>query len=249
MIRGVIVYVAVAVLSVAFAGPTAILILLVPRWSDLSMRVGKVWSRSILAIVGARVVYRGRENLEARLPCIYLVNHQSSVDIWVLIAALPLSARFVAKQELFRIPVFGWVLSAAGFVPINRANRAEAIRSLDVAAERVRGGTSLVLFPEGSRSRHGRLDPFKKGAFHLALQARVPVVPITIRNSFHVMPPGSLRVRPGPVYVTVDPPIDVTPFLPDDHAGLLRVVRDVIERRFHEPMPDEGEPAVGFGTP
>jgi len=249
MVRGVFTYAAVVVLTVILAAPTALVILIVPRWSDLSMRAGKLWSRILLAAVGAEVVYRGRENVDRNLPCIYLVNHQSSVDIWVLIAALPLSVRFVAKEELFRIPVFGWLLSAADFVPINRSNRTEAIRSLEAAAKRVRDGRPLVLFPEGSRGRNGTLQPFKKGAFHLALQAGVPVVPIVIRNSFHVMPPGTLRVRPGPVYVTIEPPMDVAPFQPDDYEGLLRTVRAVIERRYHEPIDGPSDPAAEFGAP
>jgi 1-acyl-sn-glycerol-3-phosphate acyltransferase len=249
MIRGLVVYTVIVLLSPILAAPTALVILLFPRFSDLVIRVGKLWSQVMLATVGATVVYHGRENLDRSLPCIYLVNHQSSVDIWVLLTVLPRSARFVAKRELFRIPVFGWLLSAADFVPVDRGNRAAAIRSLEVAAERVRAGRSLVLFPEGSRSRNGKLEPFKKGAFHLALAAGVPVVPIAIRNSFEVMPPGSLRVRPGPVHVTIEPPIDVAPFQPDDHEGLLRVVRAVIERRIEEPIDGPRETAVELGAP
>ena len=101
-----------------------------------------------------------------------------------------------------------------------------------MAAERIRDGRSVVLFPEGSRSLDGSLGPFKKGAFHLAVQAGVPVVPVAITGSFDVVPPRAFRVRPGPVKVFVEPPVDVTPFRPEDYQGLSARVRETIERRF-----------------
>jgi 1-acyl-sn-glycerol-3-phosphate acyltransferase len=182
----------------------------------------------MLAVVGADVHYSGLEHLAGPAPRLFVSNHQSWVDVWVLLRVLPGSARFVAKQELFRIPLFGGILHHAGFIPIDRLNRAEAIRSLETAAERLRAGNTLVLFAEGTRSRDGQLQPLKKGAFHLALMAHAPIVPIAIHGSFAVMRPGGLRVHPGRVDVAVGAPIDPDPYLPGDHMGFRAHVARVL---------------------
>jgi 1-acyl-sn-glycerol-3-phosphate acyltransferase len=226
------------VMTVLAATPVAILTLIVPRWGNLVVHAGRLWARTLLAAAGARVKIHGLEHATEHDPCVFIANHQSIVDVWVMLTVVPPNTRFVAKRELFRIPLFGWALAATGCIAIDRANRAMAIRSLRLAGERIRAGRSVVLFPEGSRSRDGRLAPFKKGAFHLALQAGVPLVPVAITGSFKVLPPGSLRVMSGPVEVYIEPAIDVTPYLPEDHDGLLVEVQRTIERRFDRPTPD-----------
>jgi len=203
-----------------------------------------LWSRSLLAASGARVAVHGRQHIRTHDPCIFIANHQSMVDVWVMLSLVPPNTRFVAKQELFRIPVLGSALANTGCIAINRGNRTEAIRSLRVAAERIRAGRSVVLYPEGTRSRDGILQPFKKGAFHLAVQAGVPIVAVAITGSFDVVPPGRLRVTPGPVEVFVEPAVDVGPYQPDDYAGLLDVVQASIARRFRDPLLEREERAV-----
>ena len=178
------------------------------------------------------------EHLElarAHSPCIYVSNHQSNVDIWALIAVLPLKTRFVAKQSLFEVPILGWAMRVSDFVPIDRANRARAIRSLDQAAQKIRGGRSVVLFAEGTRSAGDTLAPFKKGPFHLALAAGVPIVPIAIVGSGAVMPPHGLNVRSGPVRVRFCDPVDVTPYQPKDAKGLLDTVYQAIAQVLDPP--------------
>jgi len=235
MIRGIWARCVLLVATMLLALPTAIVTLLVPRWGNLVMVTGKLWSRIMLTAVGARVTYHGLDRIDDKAPRIFIANHLSMIDIWVMLTLIPPSTRFVAKQELFRIPVFGWALAGAGSIPINRSNRKEAIRSLGLAAERIRAGRSVVLFPEGTRSRDGRLQPFKKGAFHLAVRAGVPVTPVAITGSFDVMSPASFRIVPGPVDVYVEPLIDVEPYRPADPAGLMSVVHATIERRFRTP--------------
>lgn len=232
MLRGIWLAFMLVVMTALVAIPATIVALIVPPWSNAVMHGGRIWSRVLLAAAGARVTFHGLENVRRQNPCIFIANHQSMVDIWIMLSLIPPATRFVAKRELFRIPVFGWALAASGCIPIDRGNRTDAIRSLRVAAERIHGGRSVVLFPEGSRSLDGKLRPFKKGAFHLALQAGVPIVPVAITGSFDVLPPRSLRVRPGPVEVFVEPPVDVGPYQPEDHPGLLATVRETIERRF-----------------
>jgi 1-acyl-sn-glycerol-3-phosphate acyltransferase len=228
MLRGLWACIVLVAATLAFGVPAA-LVSLFRRGSDATMRLGRFWSRLMLASVGARVGYEGLDRAVSRLPCVYISNHQSNVDIWALIAVLPASTRFVAKQSLFRVPALGWAMAASGFISIDRSNRARAIRSLRAAARRIRDGRPVVLFAEGTRSKSGRLGDFKKGPFHLAVQAGVPVVPVAISGSWQVMPPGSLRVRPGPVTVRFLEPIDVISFQPDNHAGLRDAVRQAIE--------------------
>jgi 1-acyl-sn-glycerol-3-phosphate acyltransferase len=233
MLRGLYATI-VLVLSTSVFGIPAVVLSLLRRGSDATMRLGKLWSRSMLSAVGARVTYRGLEHSRAHIPCIYIANHQSNVDIWALINALPPATRFVAKESIFRIPVLGWAMAAAGFVPIDRSNRNRAVRSLKVAAEKVRAGRPVVLFPEGTRSTIGSMLPFKKGPFHLALQAGVPVVPIAISGSGRILPRRSLRVTPGTVLVKFLPPIEVAEFQPDDHDGLRDRVRGALLQALEE---------------
>jgi 1-acyl-sn-glycerol-3-phosphate acyltransferase len=244
--RGIIAML-VLILVTVFFGVTSAVVNLVRRESDATMRLGRLWSRAMLAVTGARVTYFGLENLRASQPCVYISNHQSNVDIWALICVLPVSTRFVAKEELFRIPALGWAMAGAGFVSIDRGNRSKAIRSLELAAQKIRAGRSLVLFPEGTRSRSGELGPFKKGPFHLAVQAGVPLVPVAIKGSGRIVPPHSIRVRPGPVEVRVLPPVAIEPFLPNDYLGLRRDVHARIAAALDEKAPT-GTESVAAGT-
>ena len=230
MIRGLLAIFVFAILTPLF-GSAATLWSFVHPHSNLVVRLGRVWSRALLATVGARVRYHGLEHLPHDSPCILLSNHASVVDIWVLFPIIPEATRFVAKEVLFRTPFLGWALHATGFVPIDRANRTRAIRSLEEAAARIRRGRSVVMFPEGTRSPDGRLLPFKKGAFYLAVSAGVPVVPITIVGANERVKPGSIRVRTGPVDVYVDHPIEVAGFGATGTDALARAVRAIIEGR------------------
>lgn len=239
MLRGLWTYLVLLVATVAFGLPATVVSLL-RRETDFTMKMGRRWSRVMLWASGGRVRYQGAEHMTAAAPCVYISNHASNLDIWALFGILPPSARFVAKQSLFRIPVLGWALSTSGFIPIDRGHRKRAIRSLQLAADKIRSGRSVILFAEGTRSRSGQLGGFKKGPFHLALRAGVPVVPIAVSGSFSVLPPRSLRVTPGAVTVRVYPPIDVAPFAPDGIDALRRLVRATIEDGL-DPAPDTAE--------
>jgi len=219
----VVMAVSTAVCAVAGAACTS-----VKPGSDATMIAGRIWSRVNLWACGARVNYEDLDIASRHQPCIYVANHQSNVDIWALIAVLPKRTRFVAKQSLFKVPLLGWALRVSDFIPIDRANRTGAIRSLQQAAQKIRGGRPVVLFAEGTRSAGDTLAPFKKGPFHLALEAGVPIVPIAIRGSGAVFPPHGLAVRPGPVRVRFCEPIDVAPYAPRNVQGLLDAVHQVV---------------------
>ena len=210
-------------------GTLAILFcLLVPTGNPL-LWFARPWARSILAVAGVSVRARGGERLATLGPVLLLTNHQSLFDVLALIVALPGQYRMIAKRELFAIPVFGWAISAAGFIAINRSDREQAFKGLDRAAEAMRRGRSIVIFVEGTRSRDGSLLPFKKGAFILALRSGRPIVPVTISGSRAVLARESLAVRPGPVDVVVGEPITTAGLEIPDRDVLMAVTRRAVE--------------------
>jgi len=239
MLRGLLTVVTFVV-STTTLGLAAILAGLVMRTltgrREIVFQIGKVWARIHLAVMGIRPEYVGIEHARSSEPRIFLANHLSTLDIWALAPALPDTTRFVAKKSIFWIPVLGQAMSIAGFIPIDRSDRTRAVRSLSRAAERVRNGESVILFPEGTRSRDGKLARFKRGSFHLAMQAGVPVVPVSISGTGKIVKPGSIVVQPGTVRVTFSPPIDPGTFAPDDLDGLSDAVRAAIAARL---APDE----------
>ncbi len=177
------------------------------RWA---FAVTRLWAAGLLAASGVRLVTRRGAGPDPAASCVYLANHQSLFDIPALLRAVPGRFRFVAKQSLFRIPVFGWALRAAGFVSVDRDDRAAARQSLAAAEVGLRAGGSILLFPEGTRSTGETLLPFKRGGFLLALRTGLPVVPVGIRGTRAVQPRGRYSIQPGVVEVRFGAPIDVT---------------------------------------
>jgi len=157
---------------------------------------------------------------------VFLCNHQSLFDIPVLLATLPVAARFMAKRELFKIPLFGWGLRVGGFIPVERGTKS-AGESFRAGVERLQRGESVLLFPEETRSPDGQLLPFKRGGFLLAQKAGVPVVPVGIRGSIDVRERNSFRIRPGEVRVRYGAPIDSRTAL-REKGSLLQVARERI---------------------
>jgi 1-acyl-sn-glycerol-3-phosphate acyltransferase len=183
------------------------------------------WSRDILRAAGTPVIAEGLENIPRDRPVMYASNHSSMFDIWALFATLPGSVRFVAKRELFRIPLLGRAMLAVGHVPIDRAARRKAFEAYDEAARKIRSGTSVLVFPEGTRSRTGELLPFKNAPFGLAIAAQVPVVPIYVHHTFEILPKGAWRLRPRPIRLLVAPPISTTGLRSEDRERLRDEVR------------------------
>jgi 1-acyl-sn-glycerol-3-phosphate acyltransferase len=183
-----------------------------------------MWARSLAFIAGVKVEVAGLENIPPTGPVIFACNHESAWDILVIFRVIPRNARFVAKRELFLIPVFGWYLWLAGYIKVDRGNRRRAVASLEKAARKVKAGTSLWVFPEGTRSRDGRIHAFKKGPFVLAIQAGVPIIPMAIVGSRAITPKEEMVLTPGTVKVGVGQPIHPES-LGNDRVRLLREVR------------------------
>lgn len=191
----------------------------------------RIWARLILWTSGVSVKINGLENLKAGVPYVLCVNHQSHMDIPIILAALPLQFRFAAKKPLFRYPFLGWHLRRSGHVPVDRENPHAAVKSLRDAASTIKHGTPVVIFPEGGTSRDGNIKPFKGGGFMLATKSMARVVPVTIRGSRAVLVPKTYHVRGGAVEVIVGNPISVEGL---STAELVNRVRDEIVATFNQ---------------
>ncbi len=188
------------------------------------------WAKVILWVCGVRVKVEGLENLDVQGPCIYLSNHQSAFDIFALLAHLPVHFKFILKQELMKIPFLGQAMRRARYIAIDRADSRKALASMKEAAERVRKGASVLIFPEGTRSKDGRLQPFKRGGFHLAIMAGCDLVPIAILNSRDINPKGSFRINKGTFKMKIGEPIRIDGYSKKDIDRLMEQTREAMVR-------------------
>ena len=186
------------------------------------------WSRDVLRAAGTPVEVVGLDGIPRDQPVVYASNHTSMFDIWALAATLPGSTRFVAKAELGRIPLVGLAMRRAGHIMIDRFNRARAFEAYEQAAETIRTGISPIVFPEGTRSLTGDLQPFKNAPFGLAIAAQVPIVPVYVDGTFRILRKGGLRLRPIPIRIRIGAPIPTAGLSPADREGLRDRVRAAI---------------------
>ena len=190
----------------------------------------RAWSWLILATTGVDVEVHGLERLRRNTTYIFVSNHQSIYDIPVIFWSLPFQLRIIAKESLGRIPFMGWHLRRAGHMLVDRQSPDRA-RILRDAGQLARDGVSLIVFPEGTRSRNGDLGRFKGGSFLLALEAGLPIVPVTVRGTRHVMRKGELTTRPGHVSLVIHDPVVVdgrTEVQPHSARQLAERVREII---------------------
>lgn len=195
----------------------------------------RVWSRFILWLFRIKVVSKGADVIDPAHHYVYISNHASAFDIPAVVVGIPDDIRFVLKKELTRIPIWGWALKYGHYISIDRSRARDAIKSLDEAARRMRNGASVILFAEGTRTRDGKLQPFKRGAFTLAAKAGIPIIPVTINRTFGILPKGSLRVHPADIELVFGKPIPV-----DEYQGregeqrLMERVRDAVTQNYIE---------------
>ena len=216
----------ISFVAATIAGSIGALVLgAIDKSGDLVLALARLWSRVILGVPGVKLEVKMRAPLEPGRPYVFMPNHASMVDIWAVFVAIPASFRFIAKKQLASIPLFGWAMAAGRFIFIDRQNAASARRTMDEASRRIRAGQSVVIFPEGTRTRDGRLLPFKKGGFHLAIDSGAAVVPVAIKGSREVMPRGAALIRAGTVTLEVDAPIPTTGLTTSDRDALIEKVR------------------------
>jgi len=192
-----------------------------------------VFSRAYFGLVwrllGFKVKIRGREHLRPGVQSVFMANHQSFIDGPLLFWAIPGSVRVILKKSIFRLPVIGQCMSFVGFVSVDRKHHRSGRRSLERAVALMgRRGYSFLIFPEGTRTRDGRLQPFKRGGFFLALQSGVSIVPVAIQGTYDLMPRGSMLIRSGPIEVSFFPPVPVRGFSEDTLPALVEKVRRIV---------------------
>jgi 1-acyl-sn-glycerol-3-phosphate acyltransferase len=241
MVRSVFVHLNILVATVTM-GYLRVVLTIVDPSGDLSHIASRLWGRWVLAVSGVRVRVRGEEHILRNQPQIFFANHMSYFDIFCLLAHLPAQFRWLAKVELFRIPVFGKVMSYGGYIPIDRSNPRKAYQSMAAAADLIRAGASIVIFPEGTRSGDGRLQAFKSGGAVLAIRAQVPVLPVAILGTRAIMPRDSLRVAKGSVEIRIGTPIPTEGLRSRDRDALLCQAREALLELLGEPAAkEEGE--------
>jgi 1-acyl-sn-glycerol-3-phosphate acyltransferase len=188
----------------------------------------RFWGPGLIWISGGRFELAPLPKVDWSRPHIFVMNHQSMIDIPLAFTAIPVNIRFVAKHVLKYVPFLGWYMWMTGMVFVNRSNRAQAVGSLRQAGERIRAGANILAYPEGTRTRDGRLLPFKKGVFVLAIEAKVPIVPIAVEGSYDVLPSDGFRVRPRTMRMKLGEPIET--------AHLTEADRDALMAKVHAAM-------------
>ncbi len=213
-------------LSILLIGPFLLLYTLLRGNAEVMYRVANKLGITGVRLAGIEIEVRGLENLQPKRSYIYMSNHGSNLDPPILIPSIPGRCSVLVKKEVFRVPILGTAMKVADLVPVDRSNRDAAIESVRAAAEVLRRGLSMVIYPEGTRSPDGRLLPFKKGPFHLAMEASVPVVPVTILGTTDLWPKGTWAMHPGKATLIFHPPLETANFA--DRDELMAVVREQI---------------------
>lgn len=214
-------------LSILIVGPPLVL------WAWLTGNVNPLYFISAglsifgVRLAGVKIELRGVENLRPGQNYIVMSNHASNLDPPVLIPSIPGRCSVLVKKELFRIPILGTGMRLAQLVPVDRSNREAAIESVNTAIGVLRQGLHMVIYPEGTRSNDGRLLPFKKGPFHLAMESGVPVLPVTLLGTYECWPRTRFALRPGTVSVVFHPPLYPADYA--DREALVKAVREAIE--------------------
>jgi 1-acyl-sn-glycerol-3-phosphate acyltransferase len=242
---------ALITLYTVFWGVPAVLV--APFSGEAIVWIGRAWISWIFRACGVRVVAEGLEHIDRTRSYVFMSNHQSVLDIGALVLTLPVSWRFVAKRELTWIPFFGWALGLSDQIIIDRGNRTKSVRSLARAAERIRQGINVIIFPEGTRSPTGTMREFKSGGFHLAIQAQVPILPATISGSRELIPKRSLKVHSGTIKVVYGQPIPTEGMGAEQRDKLKEVVREAIARAYDPVLqgdvPGSADAAARAGVP
>ena len=222
------------VVVIIIFGTVTIVVSFFDKKGNLPHIVARSWGQSILFASRIHVTVKGFSNIDPDKPYIFMPNHMSNGDIPVLLAHLKVQFRWLAKAELFRVPLLGFAMKRAGYISIDRSNRKSAFESLARAAQTIRNGRSVLIFPEGTRSRDQSIKAFKKGGFVLAVESGVPIVPVVIHGTWRIMSKNGLMIRPGNVTLEILEPIETRDYSRGTKDELLERVRGVIVENFEK---------------
>ncbi len=200
------------------------------RDADSVQGLAAWWAKSICTAAGVSVSVTGTEKLDSGKPYIFAANHQSQFDIFALQGFLGVDFRWLAKKELFQVPVWGPAMRKAGYIPVDRSRGRQALKSLGEAAQKIAAGTSVIIFPEGTRTPNGMLQEFKAGAMVLAIKSGVDIVPVAIKGTYEILPKGKLLMNPGNVTIHVGEPIATKDRAQKDKHDLAKTLQEEVAK-------------------
>jgi 1-acyl-sn-glycerol-3-phosphate acyltransferase len=225
-----VVFLGLGLVNTVVSGLLGTIVGFIPPRGDWTLRGARLWARGVLLGGFVRLRSRGREHVPRDTPVVFMSNHESWLDIPALLAAIPVQVRFLAKKSLFSWPFFGWAIAAMGFIPVDRKNRREAVKSFEDAAARIRAGRSVLIFPEETRSTDGNLLPFQRGGFLIALKAGIPIVPVGLEGPRRCLPKYNYLLRPGTITVRFGQAIPTAGRGVTDKGRLMDEVRRAVEQ-------------------
>ncbi len=228
-------FIPVLVISTTISAILALLVGLFNPYGRYATAVFRGWARSLLLTAGIKLEISGLENIEPEKSYILIANHQSHMDIPVLTCVLPVPLRIIAKKELFKIPFLGWGMKGVGMLSIDRSNRKKSIDTLKEAEEIIKTHVlSILAFPEGTRSDDGKIHPFKKGPFILAINTGLPLLPVSVSGTRKITPKGKISIHPGRVKVIIHPPVSTDNLTLGDRHKLVEDFQKTIQKGFIE---------------
>ncbi|MEW6350652.1 MAG: lysophospholipid acyltransferase family protein [Thermodesulfobacteriota bacterium] len=213
-------------------GPVMIIVGMLGYRGLFNWKVSRVWAWAISKGLGMSVTLNGAEHFEKGRSYILVPNHQSNADIIALLESIPVPFHWVVKESLLKIPLFGPSVAASGAISVNRSDSRQAVEQLRKGSNKLRDGWSILIYPEGTRTADGNLQPFKKGAFRMAISTGIPLLPITVNGAFKILPKHTLNVRGGHVTITVSAPIQTEGLTEDALPELMEKTRQAILTHF-----------------
>ena len=244
LLRSALIYWPLTVLCTLLLEPVSVAAALLDKSGRVSHRVVAFWSGVLLRLYGMPVTVTGLERLDFRRPCVYAANHLSALDIPVLYRSLPFQFRIIVHRLVFRVPLVGWHLRAARQLMIDPASVVLSRRALREAVNTLKRGLPLVIFPEGERSPTGQMQPFRRGAFYVAVEAQADIVPMAILGTYQAFPIGSAHLRPGPLQLIVGNAIPVAGYTKRDLDALAERTQAAVAELLRSAEPNQ-QLAVG----
>jgi 1-acyl-sn-glycerol-3-phosphate acyltransferase len=206
---------------------------LLSRTGNLAFSISKLWAYIMLAVSFVRTEIKNKNNILKGKSYIIISNHQSHYDIITLVTTLGIQYRWIIKKEILKLPIFGYALYASRNIFIDRSNTTSAIESINKGFDRLPKGVSVMVFAEGTRSPDGQIHEFKKGGFVMAVQRKIPILPVTVNGSRHVMRKGSFTLKPGKIQIVIGDPIDTSGYTTDTVQNLINKTRQTIIANFN----------------
>ena len=240
MIRTVFVWFCIVVAG-AILGSLCIICYPLNPSGRLNHHFARLWGNIALWANRVKVRVEGLQHVPGQGPYVFMSNHQGSYDIFALLGHLPFQFKWLAKKEISSIPILGWAMKATGYIFIDRQATRETVKAMKNAAEKIHEGMSVVIFPEGSRSPDGSVQPFKKGGFTLAIKSKVPIIPVAIIGSREIIQKGKLSVYPGSISIRIDRPVETKGSTMKDREALMDQIHGIILKNFRFISEKEGQ--------